>query len=228
MRGLFIQHQDDVPPGLVGDRAEQRGVDVEVLRAAPGRYPDPRAYDFVVCLGSGAAAYDDTVPWLHDEHAFLRAAVTADVPVLGICFGSQILSRVLGGTVQPCPRPEIGWMRITSSAPALVDPGPWLAWHFDCLTPPPGARELARSPLATQAFSAGRHLGVQFHPEALPAAVASWAAANAGSLDRLGLSADGLVAETRRRLPAARRRAHALFDRFLAHAQTPALQPEAP
>jgi GMP synthase (glutamine-hydrolysing) len=90
-------------------------------------------------------AYDDAVPWITDERAFLRAAIDAEVPVFGICFGSQILAHVLGGHVRPGARPEIGWMEVDTAAPELVAPGPWLVWHFDALVPPPGAREIART-----------------------------------------------------------------------------------
>jgi GMP synthase (glutamine-hydrolysing) len=227
LRGLFIQHQDDVPAGLIGERAEQRGVLVDVLHAAPGRYPQPDGYDFVVPLGSGASAYDDAVPWIHDERAFLRAAVAADVPVFGICFGSQILSQVLGGEVRRGAEPEIGWLAVQTDEPGLVEAGPWLVWHFDVFTPPPGARVLARTALGPQAFVAGRHFGVQFHPEATPDSVASWAEAYADTVQALGSTPEQLVLETRALLPAARRRAHRLFDRFLDHARVGVLRRDA-
>jgi GMP synthase (glutamine-hydrolysing) len=220
-KALFIQHQEDVPPGLIGERVEQHGVEVHVLRAAPGAYPDPRAFDFVVPLGSGESAYDDDVPWIRDERAFLRAAIDADVPVFGICFGSQILADVLGGSVRRGERPEIGWMNVDTDEPALIEPGPWLVWHFDVLTPPPDGREVARTPLGTQAFTAGPHLGVQFHPEATPASVGSWAEAYADAVRRLGPTPEALVEETARGLDAARRRAHKLFDRFFERSVRP-------
>ena len=218
---LFVQHQDDVPSGLIGERARQRGVEVEVHRAAPGTYPDPRGYDLVVPLGSGEAAYDDRVPWIRDERAFLRAAADAGVPILGICFGAQILADVLGGEVRRMDHPEIGWMRVQTVDPGLVDPGPWLVWHFDVLTPPPAGREIARTSLGPQAFEVGPHLGVQFHPEATPESVTSWARTYADSLGPLGLTPAGLVEETRRELGAARQRAYRLFDAFLERSVAP-------
>jgi GMP synthase (glutamine-hydrolysing) len=221
LTALFVQHQDDVPPGLIGERARERGMRVEVLRAAPGAYPDPGAYDLVVPLGSGDSAYDDDVPWIHDERAFLRAAVDAGVPVFGICFGAQILAHVLGGEVRRMHRPEIGWLQVATDDPDRVDPGPWLVWHFDVLTPPPGGRELARTPPGPQAFELGPHLGVQFHPEATPGSVASWARTYAHALTPLGLTPAGLVEETQRGLDAARRRAHRLFDVFVERSVLP-------
>ena len=151
IKALFIQHQEDVPPGLMGERVEQRGIDVQVLRAAPGVYPDPRAFDFVVPLGSGASAYDDDVPWIRDERAFLRAAIDEGVPVFGICFGSQILADVLGGSLPRSERPEIGWMKVDTEDPRLIAPGPWLVWHFDGFVTPPVVPDVARTAMGRQA-----------------------------------------------------------------------------
>ena len=71
----------------------------------------------------------------------------------------------LGGSVEVLDEPELGWHTIETDAPELVAAGPWLQWHFEAFTTPPGAEELARSPACAQAFRLGPHLAVQFHPE---------------------------------------------------------------
>ncbi|GEL17368.1 type 1 glutamine amidotransferase [Pseudonocardia asaccharolytica] len=217
IRVLFIEHQDDCPPGYVGERAAELGFGVEVVRARDGRLPDPREFSLVVPLGSADAAYDDTLSYLEAEHALLATAVEAGVPVLGICFGAQLLARVLGGTVAPLPSgPEIGWLRIDTTEPELVAPGPWLVWHLDGMTCPPGATAIAHTAAGLQAFRHGPHLGVQFHPEALPASADSWARSYAATLVALGIDAAELAARTRALQGDARVRAHELFDRFCA------------
>lgn len=107
-------------------------------------------------LGSRRSAYDDTVPQLAEELAFTRAALAADVPLLGVCFGGQLLARALGAEVWRMAEPEIGWVAIDTAAPALVPPGPWLAWHADAFAVPRGAERLARTDRAVQAFRHGR------------------------------------------------------------------------
>lgn len=216
-RVLFVQHQDDDPPGYIGERAWQRGFDVEVVRAAPGAFPDPGGYDLVVPLGSDDSAYDVEVPHLAEELDMLRGAVDADVPVFGICFGAQMLSRALGGEVYRAENgPEIGWLRVDSDEPDLIDPGPWLVWHFDVMTTPPRAVEVARTDVATQVFRQGPHLGVQFHPEATPKHAQDWSRSYEAALTALSTEAGSLVAEARRRESTARAKAHQLFDRFYA------------
>ena len=216
MRALVIEHDPDVPAGLVDEWLADRAAEVDLWRiATDGRDPDPVAYDLIVTLGSEAAAFDDTVPWIGREQRLLRDAVAADVPMLGICFGSQILARALGGRGLRAERAEIGWMAIESSDPSLVPAGPWLQWHRDTFTPPAGATVLANSPAGPQAYTIGRSLGVQFHPEVTPEIVADWVAGSRDELDRERVDADRMLADARALDAENRARAIALFDVFV-------------
>lgn len=218
MRVLHVQHQDDCPPGLVGERLAELGADQLVVDARDP-LPDPTGFDLVVTLGSDDSAADESVPYLRREWALLARAVRANVPVLGICFGAQLLCRVLGGMVRPAPGgPEIGWLRVDTTEPDLVEPGPWLVWHLDLMEPGPESTVVARTDVGVQAFRHGPHLGVQFHPEATLASVRVWAERYRGSLDRLGLDPTALLEETERRAAQARARLDALVDRMLARA----------
>jgi GMP synthase-like glutamine amidotransferase len=136
--------------------------------------PDPAGLRTLVVMGSGAAAHDDTVPWLAAELAYLQRAVDAGTPVLGVCFGGQALARVLGGTVSEAPEGEHGFLDVETADPSLVPAGPWFEYHGDRFTVPPGAVEVARTGRAVQAFTSGPHLGVQFHPEIDPGAFSAW------------------------------------------------------
>ena len=121
----------------------------------------------VACLGSPHNPDDTDVPEVAAElDVHRRAPSSRDVPVLGLCFGGQVLANVLGGTDQPRADARAGLARDRDRRRReLVPAGPWLQWHFHRFTLPPGAAELARSPARLQAFRHGRHLGVQFHPE---------------------------------------------------------------
>jgi GMP synthase-like glutamine amidotransferase len=126
-----------------------------------------------VVLGSEQTAFDDALPWLPGELALVARAVAESVPVLGICFGAQVLARALGARVYRLSQPEIGWVRVTSEHPSLAS-GPWLSWHRDGFELPPGAAELATGGASVQAFAVGPHAGVQFHPEATEPITADW------------------------------------------------------
>jgi GMP synthase-like glutamine amidotransferase len=127
----------------------------------------------VAVLGSELTAYDDTLPWLAAELAFIERMLAASVPVLGICFGGQALARVLGARLYRLPVPEIGWAQVTSGHPGLAE-GPWLSWHRDAFELPAGAAKIAANEACVQGFSYGPHTGLQFHPEATQPIAASW------------------------------------------------------
>src|SRR2546423_4368836 len=136
---------------------------------------------------------------------FLRDATEADVPILGVCFGGQILARVLGGEVFRSDKEEIGWLPIGTLQPDLVPEGPWFQWHFDVFTPPPGAMVVAENAIGAQAYVIGRSLGLQFHPEVTTDIMDSWVRTYRHELDAHGVDPDGLLAETHERAETHRR-----------------------
>ncbi|MGD9762427.1 MAG: type 1 glutamine amidotransferase [Candidatus Binatia bacterium] len=214
-RALVLQHEPAGPPAIIGEQAAAHGIAVEtVLVPRVDELPDPVNYALIVTLGASPSANHVHVPWIAREKALLNLAVEHDVPVLGICFGGQLLATVLGGQVRRGARPEIGWHAIETRDPDLVPPGPWLEWHFEVFDVPPGATELARSPVGPQAYVKGRHMGVQFHPEVTPELVGIWVAEFGKELVRAGVDADSMIADSARYGAGARAAAAHLFDAF--------------
>jgi GMP synthase-like glutamine amidotransferase len=227
MRALIVSHDHLSPPGLVGERLTFHGYElvrhvvVPATRfGAPGvepRFPDFTAFDAVVVLGAPWSAYDPLVAsWVPAEIDQLRRADAAGVPVLGICFGGQLLAVAHGGSVARSPVAEIGWHSVSTDEPAVVPAGPWFEWHYDRWTVPVGGVEIARNSAASQAFMLRRNLAVQFHPEITVEVVAAWLA-HGGEAQAVaaGMSAEGLVASTRAAEGAGRERAFALVDAFV-------------
>jgi GMP synthase-like glutamine amidotransferase len=215
MRALIVEHERATPGGYVTRWLEERGADMDVLPIDVAETaPDPRNYDLIVPLGSEFAAYDDGIPWLEREKRLLQGAAAADVPVLGVCFGAQLLARLLGGDAWRAERSEIGWLPVRTGDPELVPPGPWFQWHFDTFSPPPGARLIADSPVGPQAYVVGRSLGVQFHPEVTAEIMEDWVRVYRHELDANGVDPDALLQETYRRQSDSRAAAYKLFDAF--------------
>jgi GMP synthase-like glutamine amidotransferase len=216
VRALIIQHDPTGPAGHVSNWLAARGDEQDVwLISGEEREVDPLDYDLIVTLGSESAAHDDSVPWLDRELGLLRRAFDADVPMLGICFGSQILARALGGRAMPAAQAEIGWVAVTSRDPELIPAGPWFEWHYDTFTPPPGAVLLAESPAAPQAYMLGRTLAVQFHPEVTPEMVDAWLTKGHDLLVRDGVDGDRVLAEMRERDDENREGVWRLLDAFM-------------
>jgi GMP synthase-like glutamine amidotransferase len=168
MRVVVVRHHEEDSAGFIGDAFAARGATLStVLYPKEGPLPDLDGLAHIVMLGSTSSVYDEgeARAWIGEELAWLRRADSAGVPVLGICFGGQVLAAAFGGTVEHAGRQEIGWVTIDSADPELIPPGPWLEFHHDRCLPPAAARVLARNDLGVQAFRLGRHLGVQFHPE---------------------------------------------------------------
>jgi GMP synthase-like glutamine amidotransferase len=173
MRVLAIRHHDIDTVGFIGEAFEARGASLAVhLFPDEGPLPALDGVDYVIVFGA-VSSVNDPDPWIAEEVTWLREADRAGVPVLGICFGAQVLARVLGARLYRLPVPEIGWAKVTSEHPGLPE-GPWLSWHRDAFDLPPGAKQIAANAVCVQGFSLGPHTGLQFHPEATQQIAASW------------------------------------------------------
>jgi GMP synthase-like glutamine amidotransferase len=216
LRALILQHEEPTPPGLVSEWLDDLGANAETFRIDLEEDDvDPRSYDLVVSLGSEFAAFDDSKPFVPREARLMRRAVDADVPVLGLCFGGQMLARVLGGRVFRGDEAEIGWLPVRTEDPELVPAGPWFQWHFDSFAVPADATLIAESDIGPQAFVSGRSLGLQFHPEVTTQIMDEWVRAYRHELDADGVDPDALLEETHRRARESRRMARQLLDRFV-------------
>ena len=216
LRAVILQHEDPTPPGHVTQWLDQHGAEQEVFRIdLEDRDLDPTEYDLIVSLGSEFAAFDESHAFVPREYRLMSRAVEADVPILGLCFGGQMLARVLGGQVYRGPDAEIGWLPVRTRDPELVPEGPWFQWHFDVIEPPSGVDVVAETDLGAQAFVAGRSLGLQFHPEVTPEIMDDWVRTYRHELDAEGVDPDALLEETNRRAAGSKRTSWRLLERFL-------------
>jgi GMP synthase-like glutamine amidotransferase len=214
MRALILQHEDPTPPGHVIEWLRGHGIEFDVHRIdLDERDVDPTGYDLIVSLGSEFAVFDDR-EFVRREERLMRRAVEAEVPILGLCFGGQMLARVLGGVVYRGDECEIGWLPVRTTDASLVPEGPWFQWHFDVITAPPGVEVIAETDLGAQAFVAGRSLGLQFHPEVTPEIMDEWVRAYPHELEAEGVDPHGLLAETRQRAAQAKQTTWRLLNAF--------------
>jgi GMP synthase-like glutamine amidotransferase len=212
---LVLEHEHDVPAALFEDWARERGHVLRTLAVPELRlWPDPRAFDVVVSLGSDASIHSSPDWWIEREIEFLRSAHDTGVHVLGICFGSQALAKALGGKVSRAERIQLEWTDLETHERELIPPGPWLRWHEDVFTVPPGARELARAGAIPLAFLHGSSVGIQFHPEVDAELADTWIESWQRKLLEHAVDDGTLRRQVRHAAPGARARALDLFDRI--------------
>jgi len=217
VRAVLIGNAGGSDAGFVGNRLRERGFAfAEGQREHPADWPALDGVELVLTLGSEWNVYrPETAAWEEAEAALVRDAVERGVPLLGICFGAQVLAHALGGTVSRSSTPEIGWVTIAVDGPPVAS-GPWMEWHDDVFTAPAGFDVLARNEVGPQLIRGPRTVGTQFHPEVTETMVRDWLEhGGAESYRRHGGDPDALLAATRANVASSRPAAEALVDWFL-------------
>jgi GMP synthase-like glutamine amidotransferase len=205
---LVIQHSESGPLGLIRPLLAEYAMGVRTVglhrhEAIPDDLDD---IDGIISLG-GPQSANDRSPLLEREIALLQSAHAQSLPILGVCLGSQLLAKALGGEVGRLPVAEIGWRDVALSAIGREDPlftgigwrTAQFHWHSEQVTTLPKEARLLGSSSAcpVQAWGAGlRSYGLQYHPEVEEATIHRWLREDASQLGPAGVSADAVLSAT--------------------------------
>ena len=195
MHILAFRHVPFEDLGLIAPALSSHGIGIQYVDTPDTPPAGWESAAGLVFMG-GPMSVNDDFPYIATELEIIRQAVAASKPVLGVCLGSQLIARALGGRVYRNPVKEIGWYPVSwlpeaSQDPlfeGLRDPETLFHWHGETFDLPPGAVWLARSQACrNQAFRTGSAHGLQFHLEVTPEMIASWCAqdANLGDVREL-------------------------------------------
>ncbi len=171
-------------PGYLGEFLDRHQVPWELVCIDADRPVPPQVDDVSGLVFMGAqASVNDSLAWLDAELKLIRRAHQGGVPMMGICFGGQLMSKALGGEVTKGDGMEIGWyplQRINGEEhsgwldglPTTFDT---FHWHADTFSLPPGSEPLLKSQcFRNQAYIFGDHIGMQFHLEMTVEMVEAW------------------------------------------------------
>jgi len=215
--------------GLLAPVLSARGASINVIDVPLDGLEehDPLAADLLIVLGGPLGTNDtEEFPFLATEIDAIRRRLEAELPVLGICLGAQLMARALGARVSPARRKEIGWAPIDlteagreSCLGQLGEDTPRvLHWHGDNLELPKGAVSLGSTEnCPCQAFAIGEHaLGLQFHLEVPPEQLEQWFVGHIVEIGSArGVEVTRMRADTREYGPALARRAPLVFEHWL-------------
>lgn len=197
---MVLQHHDHISLGNFEAVLRDRGYEIVVVDAPTADLDalDPREGDIVIVLGGHEAAYElERFPYLTAERDFVRRRLDAQLPILGVCLGAQLMAGALGGRNYRGEKPDLGYQDIRLTAAGEESPVQHVAgvrmleWHGDHFELP--EREevtlLATSDAyPNEAFAVGDFgLAVQFHPEVTEAMHEVWSEDTEGLLRREGI-----------------------------------------
>jgi GMP synthase (glutamine-hydrolysing) len=176
---LLVQNTRIEGSGYLGDLLKEDGFDITSVNAKHEKLPD-KDFSLVVILGAPESANDD-LPYLRDEQQLIRNSVEKNIPVLGICLGSQLIAKTFGGKVYSGPKKEIGFyndLKVSDNSglfSGFQNPFTAFHWHGDTFDLPEGAIPLASSEhYQNQAFRYKSAVGLQFHLEVNEEMVNLW------------------------------------------------------
>ena len=176
---LVVQNTRIESSGYLGKLLSSDGFDITSINAKHETIPNQK-FSLVVILGAPESANDD-FPYLIEEQELIKNSVNDDIPVLGICLGSQLIAKTFGAKVYKGPTKEIGFYHdlMFSNDSKLFggfkNPFTVFHWHGDTFDLPTGATRLALSEnYPNQAFQYKSAIGLQFHLEVNEQMVNLW------------------------------------------------------
>lgn len=176
---LVVQNTRIESSGYLGELLSRDGFDITSINAKHEIIPNKK-FSLVVILGAPESA-NDNFPYLIEEQELIKNSVNDDIPVLGICLGSQLIAKTFGAKIYSGPKKEIGFyndLKISSDSTffsGFQNPFTVFHWHGDTFDLPQGALRLASSEhYPNQAFQYKSAIGLQFHLEVNEEMVNLW------------------------------------------------------
>ncbi len=225
---LIIQNVAVESPGRILDFLHDRGLAYTIIHGYKGQeLPEIDSLDGIIALGTPTSVLEyRRHDYLKSLFALLSEAIRRDMPVLGVCFGGQLLAHAFGATVEAMKNgKEIGCHSVElteagkndSLFAGVPDQFPAVHWHGDAFRIPFGADSLATTPhCKTQAFRIKRQVGLQFHLEVRPEDLPKWFDAYPEEVSEVGVDTSAMQTSAHDTEDAMREVAYRILDNFFA------------
>ena len=198
---LSIQNTEIETLGNLKKLFESDGFEIETKHVKKDSIPqEVDNYAAIVILGGYMSVYQN-LPFLEEQQKLIRNANHHQVPLLGICLGSQLIAQALGGRVYKGQRKEIGWfeVKVNNEGRNEIFKGitneriKVFQQHGDTYELPKSAILLASSNLYPQAFKVGTSIGILFHLEVTHEIIRNWTSNYRLEMTEVGVSTDSIL-----------------------------------
>lgn len=172
MRINILQHTPNEKAGSILEWAKQHHHDVYTYHPYQfGKLPTADETDMLVILG-GPMSPNDDLAWIKQEKELVSTLLECQKPMLGVCYGAQLIATILGGKVIKAPAKEVGWAPVylqNETIPNIPAKSMVLHWHEDMFEIPSQAKLLFSSDhVKNQGYLYRNNvIGLQFHFEPL-------------------------------------------------------------
>jgi len=198
---LSIQNTEIETLGNFKELFEADGYTIETIHVKKDKIPkELDKYAGIVILGGYMSVYE-YLPYLKKELVLINNANNLQVPLLGICLGSQLIAEALGGRVYKGKQKEIGWHDVLINNEGKNDIFKGISnnnmkvfqWHGDTFVLPNSAVLLASSDLYPQAFRLNSCIGLLFHLEVTSRMIRDWTKIYGSEMKQVGVSSDDIL-----------------------------------
>ena len=217
---LLVQNTRVEGSGYLGELLDQDGFDVTSVNAKHEPIPKDK-FGFAIILGAPESANDD-LPYLKEEQNLIKEYVSKNIPILGICLGSQLIAKTFGGRVYRGPKTEIGFYddlivdKNYKLFSGISNPFTVFHWHADTFELPANSTRLAHSLVyANQAFQVGSAVGLQFHLEVNKEMVNLWLENTEDMIKNIpGIDPQKIRSDINEKIPIVQNNMRIFYDNF--------------